>query len=222
MAATVRLTIAPIGAFGAEVIGLLPEGTGVVPADPAEVALAAVPPGSAIALVSPVPVPRIERALSHAAYLWKSRFLPVVVDQGRLRVGPVSAPGTTGCSECFRARSRQHLPSTGPQDAVEAALQNDPRRLVEGHLPMAAAIASAALRSFTEHDAPAPGAVGEIRLYDLLGQTMLRSDVVGVHACRICAPKHDWPERSTSRLTPFVEALATGSHAECVSARGDR
>ncbi|KUJ49674.1 hypothetical protein ACZ90_67190 [Streptomyces albus subsp. albus] len=207
MASALRMTVAHIGTFGSEVAGLLPDGTTFIPADTTDVALAAIPPRTAIALISPVPVPRVERVLSKAAHLWRTRFLPVVIDRGRLRIGPVSAPGVIGCSECYRSRSRQHMGSTEAQDAVEKALTGHPHELVEGHLPMTAALAASAVRSFPASAAPEPGSAGELRVYDPLSQVMLRSTIVGVHGCRVCAPRRDWAERSTSRLATYVPAL---------------
>lgn len=207
MAPAVRLTVAHIGGFGADVAGLLPEDTVFVPADTTDVALAHIPPRTALALVSPVPVPRVEHALSKAAHLWRTRFLPVVIEQGRLRIGPVSAPGVTGCSECHRARVRQHMGSTAAQDAVERALTDDPSTLLEGHLPMTTALAASAVRSFASSQPPAEGSAGEVRLYSPLSQGLFRSTVVAVHGCRTCAPRQDWAERSTGRLAPLVRDL---------------
>src|SRR5690349_13762380 len=43
------------------------------------------------------PVPQLDRLLEEVSYAWKKPFIPAIIENGSLRIGPVLVPGKSAC-----------------------------------------------------------------------------------------------------------------------------
>lgn len=201
-----------VGAFGAAVAQLFAEqGSQVVQAAPTGADLAFLPTARTILLVGSAPVPQVELPLSQAAHRWRSRFLPVILDLPRLRVGPVSRTEVRGCSSCYRARTRQHSREVPALDAFERHIQRSDDVLNRGFLGHWPSIAAGMVRlALANLDAHPEAESRKVRHLDLLSHVPMETQVVPVHRCRVCSgPLEVAPHLlSVARLQGVAENLA--------------
>jgi hypothetical protein len=187
------LAIIARGAFGIEVATRLQRTTSIIrTAAPA----AAFDSGAALVIVA---LQREDRGLlakcDEFAFTNAARFLPVIIEPGWLRCGPLIDPVAGGpCYQCFVVRRHQR----GVEDELSDALAADPaasQHPADGYLPVHAELAARLVgRVCRESAMPRSTAAGEV-LECALDRLELRSArLIGVAGCPRCAPP--WPMRA--------------------------
>jgi bacteriocin biosynthesis cyclodehydratase domain-containing protein len=185
------------GEFGIEVAARLRRITNAVrTAAPAE----AFDSGAAVVIVA---LQREDRGLlarcDELAFTRAARFLPVIIEPGWLRCGPLIDPRAGGpCYQCFVVRRHQR----GVEDELSDALHADSvasQHPADGYLPLHAELAARLVcRVCRELSMPHSNAAGEV-LECALDRLELRSArLIGVAGCPRCAPP--WPMRAEQFL----------------------
>nr|WP_239078016.1 TOMM precursor leader peptide-binding protein [Streptomyces sp. SID9124] len=149
--------------------------------------------------------PALCERLDTLAYETGVRWLPVVLEPGQVRVGPLVVPGTGPCHNCFETRRLQHDPQPAAAAALGAAYDRDPDCGPAGYLPQqartAAGLAAGLLR------APDTEAGTVLRLP--AGSRAVRRDTVTRrHGCPRCSP--DRPQRDLGAVMRRVIKEAAG------------
>jgi bacteriocin biosynthesis cyclodehydratase domain-containing protein len=155
-------------------------------------------------------------AFAAAAAAAQLSWLPVALDSGRVRIGPVLAPGAAPCYVCYSRRLAQHRPAveTANMDREHAFRQDDAHGVM-GHPPHIAAIAAGLALTLARSSASdRPGR----RLYfiDLISEAVSAYQVIPVHGCPACDSAAD-SNAADSERTGRLRALA----AELVPALDD-
>jgi bacteriocin biosynthesis cyclodehydratase domain-containing protein len=113
-------------------------------------------------------------------------FLPVVIDESVLRLGPVVVPGIGGCWNCWAARREQHDGHPQETAALHEFYNHHPGTGPCGYLDpfawIAASLVAAILssRQHLEHWA------GKIWQMDLFSREVTTGELVGVDGCGWC------------------------------------
>lgn len=167
-------------------------------------------PDDLVVLASSFALPQREERLSDEAFTRGHAFLPLAIDGGHLRTGPISFPGGRACSRCYDRRLRQHT-ITGP---IAAAMHDHYARVGDGEGPTGAvplwAELAAALVVARGVEAAARDAEGaaDVLGVDPLTGTVFRSSVAGVHGCTICGTDPGpFQERTVAALTEVLRPL---------------
>ncbi len=108
-------------------------------------------------------------------------WLPVVLRQTRIDIGPVIGPGSEACYRCMQARVRQHDPHRRTTEEVDASATRR-TAFLPAHVRQAAGIATrlTAARPRTPHRAP-------VLSFGLHGAAPVTAHpVMGVHGCPGC------------------------------------
>jgi bacteriocin biosynthesis cyclodehydratase domain-containing protein len=115
-------------------------------------------------------------------------WLPVVLENAYLRVGPWIVPGAGSCFRCYYRRRQQHDEHAATTEVLHAAYDRDPGVGPRGHLPhharLAAGVAGRVLRDGLGAVPDLAGAVYTIQV--ATGQ-IIRRHVVAVDGCPRCA-----------------------------------
>ncbi len=113
-------------------------------------------------------------------------FIPLTLDSGILRVGPVVVPGAGSCWHCWLRRTRQHTPGLQYRFALwQHYSRNDdtgPRGFLEPMAAMSAARISQIIDGIDARD----DVGGHVWQMDLMTRKITISTVVGIHDCPRC------------------------------------
>ena len=155
------------------------------------------------------PVPAVTEEVDARSHATATPWLPVLIEAGALRVGPMVVPGTSACHRCFRRRLRQHAPARAVEAALERHFTASGDDEPYGHLPGTAVLAATAAADVLDLAAADPAAAGgQVRQQDLASGRLTTGRVVGVHGCDRCGLHRDERTRSTLDLQPALrEAL---------------
>ena len=189
MAAALSLIAA--GGFGERTARLLSAqfaGSAVLSPDGVEQALGT--SRGTVVLAAQNPAPSLCERLDDLAYRFSRPWLPVVMDNSVVRVGPLVRPPYGPCFRCFQGRRAQH-----DREAAATALlhrsydtgqHSGPGGFLPHHARLAAAVAATCLRAVPEAgapDGPYDSVVTTIRLREW---GMTRNHVVPRHGCPRC------------------------------------
>ncbi|MGN6872371.1 MAG: hypothetical protein ACTHMY_28615 [Solirubrobacteraceae bacterium] len=187
------LAIIARGEFGIEVASQLQRITNTrQTAAPAE----AFDSGAALVVVA---LQREDRGLlaecDEVAFGKAARFLPVIIEPGWLRCGPLIDPLAGGpCYRCFVVRRHQR----GVEDELSDALEADAvasQHPADGYLPVHAELAAHLVGSVCRRlSMPHSNAAGEVLECGLDRLELRSARLIGVAGCPRCAPT--WPMRA--------------------------
>jgi bacteriocin biosynthesis cyclodehydratase domain-containing protein len=193
-----------MGAFGAAVAAELAAAVAPVAtrtgsgAPPDADAVAAV---SAVAVVAGRPVPAIAERVDELAFQTRVPWLPILIESGVLRIGPVIVPGFGACYRCFRHRLRQHAAAPPVEAALDRHYRTSTADEPYGHLPGTAVLAAVVAAGILARTAADPvGEAGRVRQRDLATGRLTDGRVVGVHGCPRCGLHRDERGRSSTDL----------------------
>ncbi|MDX3109467.1 TOMM precursor leader peptide-binding protein [Nonomuraea angiospora] len=217
MAATVRVIAVGQGPFGARVADRLrdrPPGARFTAdgldarftAGDLDAVFAAGAQAVVVALWRPAPG-LCERAdeLAHAT---GTAWLPVVMEDASIVVGPLVRPGSGPCFRCFADRRVQHDPRWHRTRARYAAYDSDPALGPAGFRPRHADVAATAARLLLRPAGDGPGraardAAGAVITLSVPGLSVSRDRVVACHGCDRCGRQR--PVRDLRRLLRLEE-----------------
>jgi bacteriocin biosynthesis cyclodehydratase domain-containing protein len=136
-------------------------------------------------IVASRPIPHLCESLDQISYARRLPFIPVFVDSGILRVGPILTSGES-CWNCWVRRLRQH--SNWPKEFAaltqyySSHLDEGPIGYLEPFALIAATQIAESIRALDRSSA-IPGYVWQI---DIVRRTIMTSRVVGIHDCPRC------------------------------------
>jgi bacteriocin biosynthesis cyclodehydratase domain-containing protein len=134
-------------------------------------------------------------------------FLPLVVDDSMLVVGPLVIPGRSACWHCYHRRMRQHAIWPAHRAALAAHYEQHPETGPRGYLEAFAMLGAARLAQMLAAIETGDARGGEVWELDLLTRETAVSTVVGIDACPRCGLGRDPADRSTRELRRALEYL---------------
>lgn len=175
------LSVGPFGARVAEFMEHLGAGTRLPQHTDPEDAFDGSHNAVVLALWRPAPelADHVDILAHRAAVPW----LPVVLEPGFIRVGPVVFPGVGPCHRCYAARAAQHDSHPRIAAAIANALDHEPAHGPRGHLPQHARTAAGLAASVLRRPAAMAGHVLSVMPRR---RSVQRDAVVAVHGCSRC------------------------------------
>jgi bacteriocin biosynthesis cyclodehydratase domain-containing protein len=183
--------LVPCGRFGQDVAAsMLAEHPGCLtyPDDALEAAFAN--PGAAVVLPAQGPNRTLCARADELSYATGQPWLPVVMEQRKMTVGPLVCPPAGPCHGCLVRRYAQHDSQPDETRALDSVLESGTRSGPMGYLPhharLAAGLAMTVLTRGTR-GLPGEGALaGAIVTVHLPRCAVTESRVVACHDCRRC------------------------------------
>lgn len=144
--------------------------------------------------------------LNAHCYRTQSVFVPAVVEDFVLRIGPIIVPGTSACWECWVARFLQHDLAPSRRTALWRHYDDNPDSGPIGYLNGYAATAAARIASAIRgaQDSSAAGSVWEM---DMLSRQIVTGTLCGVDGCTYCGQMHDPKTRSYAAVRTALSYL---------------
>ncbi|MFW6692180.1 TOMM precursor leader peptide-binding protein [Streptomyces sp. MAR4 CNX-425] len=136
-------------------------------------------PGGVVVVAAWRPLPGLTELVDEFAYRTSTSWLPVVMENSVVRVGPLVRPPQGPCFRCYRERRRQHDRQQALTAALHTAYDEHPDRGPGGHLPHHARLAAAVAAGVLQR-----GRAGEV--------TVIRLGAWGVDTYHV-VPWHDCP-----------------------------
>lgn len=166
---------------------------------------------STVVVVAAHTAPAVCELFARVAHENRLPFLPVVVDESTLRLGPVVVPGVGGCWRCWVARYRQHDAHIREREALHAFYNEHPDNGPRGYLePFAWIIASqlaAVLRSKQDLEYWA----GWLWQVDLFSREVSTGELIGVDGCSWCGLNRSLPGRTYGDMQRALAWLWNGN-----------
>ncbi|WP_420733020.1 hypothetical protein [Brevibacterium luteolum] len=161
--------------------------------------------GVANILIATSPQPQLEARAHRMSRIDDSVTVPIIIDHPFVRFGPI-ADGIGGCSECLRARLKQH----GLSDDFErmrisafGGQRGGPNLLLPHEIEYLFARTLAAFeqleRNSYSHDP------GRVIWLDLMNTSSTSGTVSGIHGCGICGGQAGTPEDRTWKYLAEAE-----------------
>jgi bacteriocin biosynthesis cyclodehydratase domain-containing protein len=161
-------------------------------------------------IVSGRPIPHLCELLDRFSFEHRQPFIPVVVDSGFLRVGPIVISGES-CWSCWARRLRQHsdwpLEHSALTQHYSTHLDDGPRGYLEPFALIAAAQIAKNVRAL-DRSAGLPGYVWQI---DIIRRNITTSRVVGIHDCVRCGLHREASTRNYLDMRAALNYLWIGS-----------
>jgi bacteriocin biosynthesis cyclodehydratase domain-containing protein len=146
------------------------------------------------------PAPAICSELNNRSHLTGRPFVPVIVDNTSLQVGPVVLPNRGACWECWVRRSNQHSPWPAARDALFKYYDANAQAGAPGYLEPLAMIAAAKTAAIVEAVDSGSARGGHIWQMDMITRAIATSTVVGVHGCDRCGLGRSVDERTFTAM----------------------
>jgi bacteriocin biosynthesis cyclodehydratase domain-containing protein len=185
-----RVGLVGLGGFGQRVTSLLaaddPDWRRFGP-DDLQVAIAS---SGVLILACWRPAPALCEIADQLAFRYGRDWLPVILDDAVIRVGPLIRPPSGPCFQCFRRRALQHDENRAVTIRVHQAYDSDPDCGPDGYLPSHARVAAGVVRSFVAGNPGArlsqPSTVVSVSL--TRAAAIQRNAVLPWHDCLRCCP----------------------------------
>ncbi|MBE1583071.1 TOMM precursor leader peptide-binding protein [Nonomuraea angiospora] len=158
------------------------------------------------------PAPGLCERADELAHATGTAWLPVVMEDASIVVGPLVRPGSGPCFRCFADRRVQHDPRWHRTRARYAAYDSDPALGPAGFRPRHADVAATAARLLLRPAGDGPGraardaardAAGAVITLSVPGLSVSRDRVVACHGCDRCGRQR--PVRDLRRLLRLEE-----------------
>jgi bacteriocin biosynthesis cyclodehydratase domain-containing protein len=146
------------------------------------------------------PVPSICSELNKRSHLTGRPFVPVIVDNTSLQLGPVVLPNRGACWECWVRRSNQHSPWPAARDALFKYYDTNAQAGAPGYLEPLAMVAAAKTAAIVEAVDSGSARGGYVWQMDMITRAVATSTVVGVHGCDQCGLGRSVDERTFSAM----------------------
>ena len=151
-------------------------------------------------LVAWRPAPSICSALNKRSHLTGRPFVPIIVDNTALQLGPVVLPNQGACWECWVRRSNQHSPWPAARDALFKYYDANAQAGPPGYLEPLAMVAAAEIAAIVEAVDSGSARGGYVWHMDIITRAITTSTVVGVHGCDQCGLGRSVDERTFSAM----------------------
>ncbi len=148
----------------------------------------------------PTELDQLDEACARNQIPWSS----VVLEDTRVRCGPLVTPGRGPCHACYCKRWLTHSPHPRREAALDAVFRSNLRFGIPGFTPSSLRIAAAAL--LLDREDLACG--GRVRLIDLLHCNVEETRVVRVHGCPRCSIKRESGDRFATQLSNELKRAA--------------
>ncbi len=144
------------------------------------------PTSSAEVIVAWRPVPQLCELVSVISHDRAVPFIPLILDSGVLRLGPIIIPESSACWKCWIMRSRQHSPNPQERSALLTFYDANPEAGPAGYLEPLAMLAAAQIKRAFQlclHPDQVGGDIWEINLFSSQVRT---GRLLGVDGCPVC------------------------------------
>lgn len=155
-------------------------------------------------LASSWPVPDICEQLDKRSHETNRPFVPLIVSDLKLALGPIVVPGRGACWRCWTVRLMQHtchipehLALTKYYDSEATRTSNSPNGYLAPYALLAACRVSEELTCLETNQEYRGGAVWQL---DMVTRSVRSAQVVGVHGCSRCGLSRSERERSVHEL----------------------
>lgn len=165
------------------------------------------PSAKALALATWRPDPKLCALLDRIAHRTGSPFLPLTIEQNKVRVGPLVMPGRGCCWACWEWRIQQNFRWRAARHALLKFYETHPESGPEGYLEPVAAMAAAKMAQVIaeiENDRACPGLVWQL---DLITRQMETYKAIGRHDCPRCGLHRPPQTRSVDLMSQELEWL---------------
>lgn len=213
---TPRLVLLTVGEFGARVAGRLADrypGSETFDVTTGTPHLAMWPALDALVVAADHDYVDLIELVERAAFAWRRPWLPILLEQAQLRVGPAVVPRRTACHACFRRRRRQHArnPQVWADIPGPAVAGSSPKvtGYADHHVGLAYGLAVRAIADLTDPTDEAPG--GWVRTVNLIDGAVSRAGVVAVDGCGRCRDAAERQQRPAKLAAALQSALATAT-----------
>jgi bacteriocin biosynthesis cyclodehydratase domain-containing protein len=152
------------------------------------------PGNSAVILAASHPAPALCESLASLAQEKGLAFLPVVIDESILRLGPIIVPGLSGCWRCWIARYRQHDAHPRETAALHDFYNSHPESGPGGYLEPFAWIVASQVAAILDSRAHLERWAGRLWQLDIFSREVTTGELVGVDGCCCCGLHR--PQRS--------------------------
>ncbi|MGW7133421.1 hypothetical protein ACWGIA_34505 [Streptomyces bobili] len=149
--------------------------------------------------------PRELQLLDAACYRQQIGWTSAVLEDSRLRCGPLIMPPLGPCHDCYVARQACHATAPERDSALDSAYADSPSHGSQGFTPSTVGMAAAALLLDRAEASPP----GRLRLIDLLGCTVTETRVLKVHGCERCSVPRPPGERYVRDLIDQLEGRSS-------------
>jgi bacteriocin biosynthesis cyclodehydratase domain-containing protein len=146
------------------------------------------------------PAPSICSALNKRSHVTGRPFVPVIVDNTALQLGPVVLPNHGACWECWVRRSNQHSPWPAARDALFKYYDANTQAGPPGYLEPLAMVAAARTAAIVEAVDSGSALGGYTWQMDMITRAVATGTVVGVHGCDQCGLGRSVEERTFSAM----------------------
>jgi bacteriocin biosynthesis cyclodehydratase domain-containing protein len=193
--ASVRVGLVGLGGFGERVTLLLaadePESR-IFGAEDMQTAIAS---SRILILACWRPAPALCDLADHLAFRYERAWLPVILEESVIRVGPLIHPTSGPCFRCFRRRALQHDDNRAVTIVVHQAYDRDPDCGPDGYLPCHARAAAGVAHSVVAgHPSAQPSQASAVVTISLLrAGAVQRNAVLPWPDCPRCSRREPSP-----------------------------
>lgn len=146
------------------------------------------------------PMTSVCEKLDGLAHERRWSFVPVVMDSGRLRTGPVVIPGRSSCWRCWFQRTQQHSHHADAITTITSYYNDNPAAGPQGYLPPTALVAAGSVARILGALASDDEAAGLVWDMDVVTREATSSTAVGIHGCASCGLHRRAEERSVEAM----------------------
>jgi len=207
-----RVDVVTIGAFAGAVAGCLRRFR--VALHESSVSCPTVPPieevlagSAALVAVASHPARAIFERLAEIAHDKQRPFLPLVIDESVLRLGPVAVPGAGGCWHCWVARRGQHDGHYRETAALHEFYDHHPCRGPQGFLEPFAWMAAVQIVAILGSREQLEQWAGKIWQLDLFSREVTTGELIGVDGCARCGLNRPLNTRSYAEMQDTLAYL---------------
>jgi bacteriocin biosynthesis cyclodehydratase domain-containing protein len=146
-------------------------------------------------------------SLDRVAHDTGKPFIPLMIEQNKVRLGPVVVPGRSCCWTCWNRRAQQNFPWQAARHALLEFYEAHPESGPEGYLETIAAVAAAKMAQVladAEKDQVSPGLVWQL---DLITRQVDTYTAIGIHDCPRCGLQRPPQTRSVDFMSRELEWL---------------
>ncbi len=165
-------------------------------------------------------VPDLLELVNEMSFGWRTAFVPAVIEEAELVIGPVIIPGLSACYTCYERRVLQHCTRPDAREALKRHYETVEDSGPKGHLKVFADLAAARLAQVAYEVETQPHQIaGAVWQFDLMRRMSTLSTVVGIHGCHHCGLHREERTRSYSLLlAELAPLLQTGAKQELTGA----
>lgn len=172
-----------------------------------------------VILAASRPAPRLCERLDEISQRRRAPFIPLLVESGALRLGPVIVPGDSGCWRCWERRSQQHCAYPQERSALLEWYDAHPQVGPRGYLEAFAVIGAARIaQTITEVNRSAGSAAGTIWQLHMFTSKVSTGLLLGIDGCPICGLNRGLTTRTYLEMQQSLKEMwRNGTRTETAS-----